>query len=203
LEWSTTWDEDGGTLWYLVHWYDARAEVWRGVAPRQQTQTLLIPRHLFAEEKELRVRVLATPGIGTGIAESTIKRPDDASRTRPRLSLTGIDFSRGTPVQVPSVLHATLADSTGRHLPDDRMAWYCDGNPIGKGSQVDLRNSGLGKHYLRLVARSEFGPVATTWILERIQRGFQIHSEVCDPKPKRQEPPHKHPHPKPPNPCED
>jgi hypothetical protein len=45
--------------------------------------------------------------------------------------------------------------------------------------------------------------VATTWVLERTLQGFQIHSEVCDPKPKRPEPPHTHPHPKPPNPCED
>jgi hypothetical protein len=203
LKWRTTWDTDGGPLWYLVHWYDERAETWRGVAPRLQEQELLIPRQLYTNQKELRLRVLATPGIGTGVAETVVKRTDTPGRARPRISLTGADLSQGAPVMVPAVLHAALIDSAGRHLPDDRMIWYCDGNQIGRGSQVDLRSCSSGKHYLRLTARSDAGAVATTWVLERTLQGFQIHSEVCDPKPKRQEPPHTHPHPKPPNPCED
>ena len=73
---SPPWDPTGapesesGSLWYLVQWLDG--DYWRGVAPRQQETSLLIPGQLFADSPELTVRVLATSGIATGIAEATL-----------------------------------------------------------------------------------------------------------------------------------
>jgi hypothetical protein len=199
-----TWKpkREDGKLWYLVHWYDRRAEAWRGVAPRQQTQRLLIPKRLFSGEKELRVRVLATPGLGTGVAEQVIKLKKDTPQ-RPRIILSGIDTSMKKPVQIPGVLHAALVDSAGRQLTDDRMTWYGDDKFLGRGTQVDLRSLSIGKHYIRLATRSDLRSTAITWQVERTLKDFVLHAEVCDPKPKRPQPPHVHPHPAPQDPCSD
>jgi len=189
-------------LWYLVHWYDARGDVWRGVAPRQQTTTLLVPRRLFAEARELRVRVLATPGLGTGVAEDVITLGHPAPPP-PRLILLGVDTSRDKPLSIPYVLHAAMLDSAGRQLPDDRMTWYGNDEMIGRGSQVDLRALGVGRHAVRLTTRGDPRPAARTWIVERTPAGFRLHHEDCDPKPKVTGAAHEHPHAAPPDPCRD
>jgi hypothetical protein len=192
-----TWRaEHDGRLWYLVHWYDDRAGVWRGVAPRQQSKSLLVPRKLFGESNELRVRVLATPGLGTGVAEHIVKLRDYTPQRR-RVLLLGIDASKDKPFRMPNVLYAVVVDSAGRQLPDDGMIWYGNGEVIGRGTKVDLRSLGLGRHYLRLVMRGDLRANARTWIVERTREGFYLHQETCDPTPKRPKPVHKHPHPLP------
>ena len=200
LTWSAR--HKGDDLWYLVHWYDQRAGLWRGVAARQQSRSLLIPRHVFADSEELRVRVLATPGLGTGIVEQVIKLADYTPQ-QPRIIVSGVDTSQEKPVPIPSVLHAVVVDSAGRQLPDEAMTWYGNGEVIGRGSQVDLRSLGLGRHNIRFVPRGETRAAARTWIVERTHAGFQLHVEVCDPRPKPTNQVHEHPHPAPTDPCND
>jgi hypothetical protein len=172
------------------------------VAPRQQSKSLLVPRHLFAASEEIRGRVLATPGLGTGVAEQVVKLADHTPQ-QPRVIISGVDMSQEKPFGIPSVLHAIVVDSAGRQLPDAGMTWYGNGEVIGRGSQVDLRSLGLGRHNIRLVPRGETRVTARTWIVERTYEGFQLHIEVCDPKPKRTKVAHEHPHPVPEDPCND
>jgi hypothetical protein len=72
---TLVWDSDTKDCWYLVHWYDERADVWRGVAPRQQKTSLLIPSRLFNRSGKAKVRVLATQKIATGYAEADLSLP--------------------------------------------------------------------------------------------------------------------------------
>ena len=63
-----SWQSDkreGNDPWYLVHWYDERAAQWRGVNCRQQSNSLLVSKNLFAKSERLKIRVLVTPGLGT------------------------------------------------------------------------------------------------------------------------------------------
>lgn len=199
LKWTA--DREEG-LWYLVHWYDARTEVWRGVAPRLQARSLLIPRRLFAQSGELRVRVLATPGLGTGMAEGIINL-DDFTPQRPEVIVLGTDTSKEKPFLIPDVLNAAALDSAGRQIPSGRMTWYGNGKVIGRGPSVDLRCLVPGRHQVRLVMRGDPNASARTWTVERTSEGFRLCHEDCDPTPKRPQLPHKHPHPAPKNPCKE
>ena len=166
--------KDPKPLWYLVHWYDDRSEEWRGVAPRLQDTSLLIPARLFTRRQALRVRVLATPGIATGIAETEVQL-EKGDPGCPNIVLTGVDTSQ-TPANAPSVLHAAVIDPAGRELPNDRMTWYGgDGTVIGRGSQVDLRTLKYGRQTIRLVSRAGNQPIAAFWVVERTLQGFAIH----------------------------
>jgi hypothetical protein len=165
---------DPKPLWYLVHWYDDRAEEWRGVAPRLQETSLLIPARLFLRRQSLRVRVLATPGISTGVAETALKL-EKGDPGCPTVILTGVDISKA-PVTAPTVLHAAVVDWAGRELPNDRMTWYAgDGTEIGRGSQVDLRVLGMGRHTIQMVTRTGNRPVSGLWVIERSVEGVVVH----------------------------
>jgi hypothetical protein len=197
LSWTSDPSKD---VWYLVHWYDEEAKEWRGVAPRLQETSILIPKRLFAHGQRLRVRVLATPGLGTGSAEHTIILKAKIVQP-PKVILSGVQFADQLPSDIPSVLHAALMDSAGRQLSDRSMMWFGDGHLIRRGSQVDLRHLAPGRHTIRLVNRGATRTPGMTWTVERGPAGFKLHHAFCDPVPRRIEPPHKHPHPEPPDPC--
>ena len=199
VEWSAKSRSKGGDgLWYLVHWLDQKAKVWRGVAPRQQEISLLIPRRLFVDGPELRVRVLATSGIATGFVEASITldsySPDDA-----RVTLLGIDTSTGGPQTIPAILTAAAMDQLGRQYPSGRTLWYDNrGAELARGNPLDLRQLGQGKHLVRAVIGGWGGrTVARSWLVERTLERFVLHSEVSDPEPKRVVEQHQHPHPPP------
>jgi len=201
LKWSA--QPDSKDLWYLVQWYDRRAESWRGVAPRQQSNQMTIPFRFFSRSEELNIRVIATPGLGTGMAEQMVKI-DNFKPKRDQSVLMGIDTSAKKPIGIPNVLYAQIVDGAGSQMTDDDMHWYANGNLIGKGTSVDLRSLSIDRHSIRLVQRRGGNASSKTWIIERTRSGFQLLHEMCDPQPpKSKEPPHIHPHPTPPNPCND
>ena len=142
---------------------------------------MLIPSRFFTRRQSLRVRVLATSGISTGIAETEIKL-EKGDPGCPSVILTGVDVSQSGPLTAPAVLHAAIVDSAGRELSNQRMAWYAaDGSVIGRGSQVDLRPLGMGTHAVRVVTRAGAQPFANTWLIERSLDGFLIRHAQGDP----------------------
>ena len=58
------------------------------MAPRQETTSLLIPRSLFTDGPELTIRVYASSGIATGVAEQ-IAALDDFRTPDARVTLLG------------------------------------------------------------------------------------------------------------------
>jgi hypothetical protein len=199
LKWSS--DKEEG-VWYLVHWHDERKELYRGVAPRQTDTSLLIPRKFFANEGNVSVRVLATQGISTGVAETVIKMKHPPS-SDPVITLLGIESPVRQPAEAPNVLHAAVLDAAGAELPSDGLIWYgSGGREIGRGPNIDLRQLGRGRHTVRAVVRSsQTGAVGRSWIIEGKTGAYQVVHEICDPKIKRTGVEHQHPHPKPPDPC--
>jgi hypothetical protein len=191
LRWNET---NGGSLWYLVHWLDG--DDWRGVAPRQQETSLLIPGRLFTEGPELTVRVLATSGIATGTAETTL-RFDGYRPAGLELGIRGVPPETDSPVALPPVIQAVIRDAGGRQFGADGLAWFADdGQPIGNGPWADLRALSLGEHEIRAVARRlEAHALTRSWSIERTPSGFSLKQAI--PPPQIDEPEENHPHPHP------
>jgi hypothetical protein len=190
------------SIWYLVHWHDEETGDHRGVAPRQQETTILIPTMLFARSPELDIRILATTGISTGYAETTIKLAKHEP-AGPKITLTGVEISPGKTVAVSNVIHAALLDAAGRQLPSDEILWYGpEGNEIGRGGSLDLRPLGRGRQLVRAVLRSGDVTAGRSWIVEATNDGYNIIHETCDPKITPADAQHPHPHSNPPNPCD-
>jgi hypothetical protein len=191
LRWSAP-ESQSRSLWYLVQWLDG--DSWRGVAPRQRETSLLIPGQLFTDSPELTVRVLATSGIATGIAEATLHF-DGYQSTEPELSLRGLSTDADLPAALPNVIEGVVRDNGGRQLTADTMAWFADaGVHIGNGPWVDLRTLSPGEHEVRAVVRRLGGHALTrSWIVERAPSGFVLKQAV--PPEQIDEPDEDHPHP--------
>jgi hypothetical protein len=195
------WASDAKDPWYLVHWFDRKHEVFRGVAPRLRDTSLLIPRALFSEGPRLVVCVLATSGIATGRACAEVSL-DDYRPQAPGIGLVGIDPTQPDPKPIPCVITATVTDVAGRQAPGNHITWYAQGAAAARGSQLDLRSLSMGRHVVRAVARGLGGPlIARSWVIERSPAGCLLVSTMCDPQPKGAPDDHPHPHPEPP-PCD-
>jgi hypothetical protein len=205
-----TWDStpsDG--LWYVAHWHDSKRRTWRGVAPRLESKSLLIPRALFRTERELAIRVYATSGIATGYLEYGIRLGADGGQKPGRVTLslggvtsttTGETAGRSS----PCVLRLNATDPAGAQVGDEYIVWYDgSGNELAHGAQVDLRQLPFGRHVIRAVVRRYGGAtVAKSWQIERTRTGCVVHNAICDPDPKGTPDEHVHPHPAP-APCDD
>ena len=178
-------------LWYLVQWLDRRAGVFRGVAPRTQERSLLIPRSLFTEGTELTVRFLATARLSTGMAEAVVDLPNHVP-PQPSLDIQ----------QTSSILRAVATDAAGREVSGARVSWYDgQGAEVMGGSEIDLRTLPLGRHVVRAVVRGLGSrTIAKSWLVERTREGIVVHHPICDPEPRVIQEEHRHPH-APPPPC--
>jgi hypothetical protein len=194
LQWAPEGPEEG-RLWYLVHWLDG--DDWRGVAPRQQETSILLPRRLFIESPALLVRVLATAGIATGVAETTV-RLDNYQPSEPEISIREALPEEQLPAPLPNVIHAIVRDSGGRQVLTDSMAWFTDdGQQIGLGQSADLRALEFGEHEVRVVVRRLGGQgLMRVWRIERTAQGFVMKQAL--PSPQIAEVAEDHPHPHPP-----
>lgn len=187
-------------LWYLVHWWDAKCRAWRGVAPRLQDKSLLIPRGLFANGRELTVRVYATSGIATGYTEGVVQLGDD---TAPGINLTlggaGVPNEKGSR-PIPCVVSVNATDSAGGQVPADRITWYdARSAELARGTDLDLRTLSMGRQVIRAVIRGAGGKsAAKSWLIDRTPAGCWLISAICDPPAQGIPDTRPHPHPAPP-----
>jgi len=194
------WSSDANPPWYLVHWFDRKAGVYRGVAPRLQDTSILVPRHLFTEDPRLDVCVLATAGIATGRACIEVNLKDFRPQV-PRIGIVGVDPNAPCPVPLPNVISAAAIDSAGREMDETYLTWYRDGAAIARGKQLDLRALHMGRHVVRAVLRGTGARLlARSWVIDRTPAGCVLISTICDPPTTGKPESHTHPHPPPP-PC--
>ncbi len=192
LRWATKDQEADCCLWYVVHWLDG--DDWRGVSPRQQETSILVPKRLFIDSPELKVRVLATSGIATGVAEATL-RLEGYQPSDPTVGIREAPSDRaGTPL--PNVISAVVRDSGGRQLFSDSVAWFADdGRQISAGPAVDLRSLSIGEHEVRLVIRRMGGhALMRSWRIERTPEGFVLNEVMAPPQITEAAEDHPHPH---------
>jgi hypothetical protein len=191
-----SWESDAGKdACYLVQVQDPADQAYRGLSTRSAETSVVIPRRLFARGPTLRVRILASSGIATGMAETEIKlgtyQPPDIT-----LRLLGVEQAEEGPAHLPGVVSVLATESTGRELPAEQITWYdSNGNQIGKGAQVDLRQLPRGTGLVRAVARGHGGRTAAmSWLIQRGDTGFLLHAVVADPPRLGRGLPHEHPH---------
>lgn len=191
------WSSNAKPPWYLVHWFDRKHGVYRGVAPRLQDTSLLIPRALFTGEPRLEVCVLATSGIATGRACKEVTL-DDYQPQVPGVGIVGVDPAEPYPKRIPCVISAVATDTAGRQLDGSYVTWYRAGAAVARGSQLDLRAFSMGRHVVRAVLRG-YGDrlVARSWVVDRTPDGCVLIGTVCDPPTKGAPENHPHPHPEP------
>ena len=188
VKWHGPKGDHKDSLWYVVHWYDARSEAWRGVAPRLQETSLLIPQNLFATAGKLQVRVLATSGIATGCAqvEVTLK---NWSYQAPTVRLLGLNPGDGSPVKGTDVIVAGAFDRSGRQLDASRSTWYVNGAQTAQGSSLDLRKLGNGRNTVRFTTPlAEGGFAVGSWAVEGTPGGFSIQQQITEQPPKPKSP---------------
>jgi hypothetical protein len=191
------WESEPAGLCYLVHWQDAKGGTYRGVAPRQETTSLLIPRSLFTDGPELIIRVYSSSGIATGVAEQTVAL-DDFQLPDARVTLLGSEPpAQGGPQPLSPVVSAVATDSAGRQLPSNQIAWYDEsGRLLARGAELDLRVLPPGRHIIRAVMRGYGGPATgTSWRVERTADGYLLHGAMQDREPNQ--PPDAGGHPEP------
>lgn len=179
LEWTATdGGKGGGELTHLVQWLDD-FDVWRGLAPRSRETFARIPVRLFPAKGPLRVRILASSGIATGILEEEVQVV--ARRVDPQGPLT---LHTG---EEEGVLRVHVVDSKGREIPNPDIAWFDQqGSEIGRGRSLDTRNLPEGQHLVRAAAlHLGAGKVEATWLFEKLA-GPQIR---IDPKLLQKRPP--------------
>jgi hypothetical protein len=185
-------------LWYLVQWYDAENECWRGVGPRQTDPEITIPWSLFLRGP-LEERVLATAGLSTGAAVVTVD-PGSHGVPTPGYEVLLADHQpdpAGAPVRHPThVLHVIAVDSAGRTLDPACISWFDEnGGQLARGAALDTRQLSPGRHTVRATVRGvpEGAAVSTGWRIE-VGRGTPVIYLSAAPRPAAP-PSASHPHP--------
>lgn len=184
---------------YLVQWYDAEDECWRGVAPRQADSQITIPWSLL-RRGPLEVRVLATAGLSTGAAVVTVN-PGGNGGSAPGYELLLADH-QPSPGAAPGphptrVLRAIAVDPAGKTLDPACISWFDEnGGLLARGADLDTRSLSPGRHTVRAVVRrpAEGAAVSTSWQIE-VGHGNPVVDHSATSRPAVPPPPsHPHPH---------
>jgi len=183
-------DEGGDAdLWYLVQFLDD-GDQWRGLGPRTQEHRADLPIRLFGRSRSLRVRVLGTNGIATGVAETelTLPRPPvspDLDIVSSAVTSTG----RGVAIQV------SVIDANGRTHPDPDIVWFDEDDiEIGSGRAMWLPVAMGRQRVVRAVVRDcGAGSCEKLWLLEHQDNG-RIAATAAPAGRTESEPVHRHPH---------
>jgi hypothetical protein len=186
-------DDDGDgccEFWYLVQWFDAEDETWRGVAPRTRATDMRLPPELLRGQEVLRLRVLASCGIATGMATAEAK---GRGREKPTVQLVTQRDGAALGNQVTAVLVAP----GGRHMELDKAAWTVAGREVGLGASLDLRSLPQGTSEVRAFLKGSTGTFSQSWTVRRDGGRFMLEQEGPAQANEPPEEPHVHPHPVP------
>lgn len=155
LDWDAASSLDAQDLWFLVQWQDTNG-AWRGLMPRTRERSAVVPIRLFGSRSRMAVRVLATSGLATGVAQCVLTRP-----TPPAIPATVVITSDGgaaDPVPGATVpvgrrgIRADAVDEAGRAIPDPGFVWFDGaGNAIARGKRLTRRDL-RGVDTVRLIA---------------------------------------------------
>ncbi|MCU0626677.1 MAG: hypothetical protein MUF21_09385 [Gemmatimonadaceae bacterium] len=182
-----------GDLRYIVQLADVRG-VWRGVAPRSATPALVVPWSLIGRRQTLRVRVLASSGIATGLLEGEVNvTPPGGNDPRTPTDEPPLVVGPRGALEPGGVIGSWLR---ARGDAAAQFRWYDEaGGELAGGATLDLRSLPDGPHVVRAVAvggaalqASHSMLVEKTGDVVRLVRAFT---------PVRADEPHVHPHPVP------
>jgi len=167
VTWKASEDAD---LWYLVQ-YEEPDGTWRGAAPRTRETEMRIPWRLLGRRRSVRIRVLATSGLATGVGECTVERAE------PETGNPGIVVLE--PVGPATVVTVAVLDGRGSTVSDPEVAWYDEGGrEIGRGRSLDVASLPPGAEVVYAVSE---GSAEAQIRLERDEAGRCTGCRVLEP----------------------
>jgi hypothetical protein len=178
-------------LWYLVH-YHARG-AWRGLGPRTQDTHAELDLRQLSLPVTVPIRVLATSGIATGIAECSLTPTGREPSGEGTIVATTPDPDDG-PVPLGNVLRVHAIDEGGRSLSGANVRWYDDaGRELTRGRSLDLTALGAGEHVVHAVATESGGrPLVRTFVFHRRDQRSPCHLIASRVPPRGADPPGHH-----------
>lgn len=187
--------------WALVQWRD-RWGNWRGAAPRTQEHEITIPRSVFGPDQEIRIRVLVTSGIATGVAEWSGpcgEIPQPGTPDAPVVVVVGVAGDE-TRVELQHNLRAAVV---GRQSGATGMIRWHDSNggEVARGRSLDLRSLPIGQTTVSATLIGGSQRVSTSqWLVERtsddrfyLLQGDQHPEAPCGPPDEPDDGGHEHP----------
>ena len=163
---------------------------------------MIVPEYLLRAGQDVDLRILATSGLATGVAETTVKGSGGGD---------GGDGGDGSPGGGPGgvivtlledpaksnsyVLRAIALDAVGRQLSSDWIHWHdALGGELARGPTLDTRSLPAGRHTVRAVFADPAARrlAASGWLIERGAVSAIIHHAIQD-KPRAPRSAHTHP----------
>lgn len=160
-------DDDGDRLTFAVLYNTGRDEPWIPIANGVTANEVTIDTNLLPGSNDARIRVRATDGINTTIAES---RPFNVADKPP---LPGIlnpgekPVARGAPIDLTGFAY----DPEEGLLTGDRLTWTSDRERlIGRGGRLKTRLHSPGRHVITLTATDSRGRSVSSRTSVRVER---------------------------------
>jgi hypothetical protein len=158
IRWSGS-DADGDALFYTVQYSLDNGVSWQTVAANLTITSVDLDLAWLAGADQARVRVLASDGMHTSIAQTATplrvaNKPPVAAILAP---VDGATLVAGQPVTVRGI----ATDREDDPLPADNLTWILDGIPIGQGDTLHLTRLTTGAHQLTLRSVDSGGLQAT------------------------------------------
>jgi hypothetical protein len=157
----TAGDVDGDPLVYLVQYSSDDGSTWQIVGADLVDPLFTLDAGLLAGATRARIRVLASDGLHTAVAES---QPFEVARKEPTLSLLGVSDGQLVLPGTVLALRADYVDFDGDVLEPADVVWRSDAaGVLGAGVAVDVAADALppGEQVISVTIPGKIGPAVT------------------------------------------
>ncbi len=155
----TSGDLDGDQVKYMVEYSADAGQTWQTLAFNLADTGLTVKTADLPGSAQARVRVLASDGLNTTVAESGLLLvPTKAPRVTIVAPDGGAVLAPGQPIHLSGIAE----DREDGALDGTALTWTLDGGAsIGSGRQLTLFNPPAGRHTITLTAQDSGGDVAS------------------------------------------
>jgi hypothetical protein len=166
-----TWravDDDGDRLTFAVSYNTGHDAVWVPVANGLTDSEVTLDTGLLPGSNAARIRVRATDGVNTTIAESRPFRIADKPPLAAILNPRGeMPVARGSPIDLAGFAY----DPEDGVLSGERLTWVSNRDrAIGRGGRLKTVLRSPGRHVITLTATDDQGRSVSARTLVRVER---------------------------------
>ena len=166
---TVTWtadDGDGDTLTYVVLYSPDDGQSWLPIATDLTETSFSFDTTFVGGGSISRIRVLASDGINTGLADSAAF---SVGRKAPEAFIDAPEEGTGFAVGEPVLLLGHGDDPEDGALPDAALSWRSDRNGfLGNGEWIEADQLSPGRHRITLSAGDSDGNVTETSVNIRV-----------------------------------
>ena len=155
-------DGDGDEVFYTVQYSLDNGLSWQTLAEQLTSTTLEVDLARLAGATQARVRVLASDGLNTAMAQtaSTFR----VANKRPSAAILAPQAGATVAAYQPLLVQGMATDPEDGPLPAAQLSWLLDAKiNLGRGPQIQVDHLTVGPHQLALRAEDSAGaPVTAT-----------------------------------------